>query len=411
MLKTITISIAALLFCYTAQTIAEEIAIKPDAPKSYTVKEGDTLWDISGLYLQQPWQWPELWKLNPQVVNPHLIYPGDVLSLSYDDSGNPVLSVNDESVIKVSPDATETSTEGEVLADVSNTEQPAVEETAVADSSSDYSSLGIRKLSPTARKKLKSAKAITTLPLTMIRPFLTYEQALSDKEIKDLPYVLGANELVKNAGLGHILYIEGQLEQGASYGIYRKGKAYIDPETENLLGYETVLVGTAKAFRSGNADGSERASVAVIDVKQEIRQGDRLLPAAQGQSLPAFFVMTKPEQSIEGLIIDTTSDLREFSKWDIVVLNKGELSDIKAGHMFSIYRQSPSVVDTKNGPVYSSDATKYQELTGGIDGEALIMPREKIGQLMVFKVSERTSFAIVTDTKRPIRVGDAIGDL
>jgi hypothetical protein len=245
----------------------------------------------------------------------------------------------------------------------------------------------------------------------MIRPFLTYEQALSDKEIKDLPYVLGANELVKNAGLGHILYIEGQLEQGASYGIYRKGKAYIDPETENLLGYETVLVGTAKAFRSGNADGSERASVAVIDVKQEIRQGDRLLPAAQGQSLPAFFVMTKPEQSIEGLIIDTTSDLREFSKWDIVVLNKGELSDIKAGHMFSIYRQSPSVVDTKNGPVYSSDATKYQELTGGIDGEALIMPREKIGQLMVFKVSERTSFAIVTDTKRPIRVGDAIGDL
>jgi LysM repeat protein len=411
MLKTITISIAALLFCYTAQTIAEEIAIKPDAPKTYTVKEGDTLWDISGLYLQQPWQWPQLWKLNPQVVDPHLIYPGDVLSLSYDNAGNPVLSVNDESVIKVSPDSTETSTEGELIADateVSETEQPAAD---AVEESTDYSSLGIRKISPTARKKLKSAKAITTLPLTMIRPFLTYEQALSDKEISDLPYVLGANEQVKNAGQGHILYIRGQLEQGASYGIYRKGKAYIDPETEALLGYETLLVGTAKAFRSGSADEKEPASVAVIDVKQEIRQGDRLLPAAQGQSLPAFFVMTKPEQSIEGVIIDTTSDLREFSKWDIVVLNKGELADVKPGHMFSIYRQSPSVVDTKTGPVYSSDATEYQEFTGGIDGEALVMPREKVGELMVFKVSERTSFAIVTGTKKPIRVGDAIGDL
>jgi hypothetical protein len=411
MLKTITISIAALLFCYTAQSIAEEIAIKADAPKSYTVKEGDTLWDISGLYLQQPWQWPQLWKLNPQVVDPHLIYPGDVLSLSYDNEGNPVLSVNDESVIKVSPDSTDTSTEGEVVADTLETDPAAVEETPVAEDTSDYSSIGIRKLSPSARKKLKSAKAITTLPLTMIRPFLTYEQALSDKEISELPYVLGADEQVKNAVQGHTLYVRGKLEQGASYGIYRKGKAYIDPETANLLGYETVLVGTAKAFRSGDSEQNEPASVTVIDVKQEIRQGDRLMPAAQGQSLPAFFVMTKPEQSIEGLIIETTSDLREFSKWDIVVLNKGELADVKPGHMFSIYRQSPSIVDTKTGPVYTADATKYQEITGGINGEELVMPREKVGQLMVFKVSERTSFAIVTGTKKPIRVGDAIGDL
>ena len=153
MLKTITTSIAALLFCYTAQTIAEELAIKPDAPKSYTVKEGDTLWDISGLYLQQPWQWPQLWKLNPQVVNPHLIYPGDVLSLSYDNQGNPVLSVNDENVIKVSPDTTDTSAEGEVVADASQTDA------ATEEAATDYSSMGIRKISPTARKKLKSAKA------------------------------------------------------------------------------------------------------------------------------------------------------------------------------------------------------------------------------------------------------------
>ncbi|MFC0049597.1 LysM peptidoglycan-binding domain-containing protein [Rheinheimera tilapiae] len=381
MLKTITSSIAALLFCLTTSVSADILAIKPDAPKSYTVKQGDTLWDISGLYLQQPWLWPQLWKLNPQVENPHLIYPGDVLSLSYDQDGRPILSVNGNA-IKVSP--------------------------AAADGTATQ---GIRKLSPQARKSLKNTKAITTIPLMMIRPFLTYEQSLSAEQIDGLPYVLGADDHVKNASQGHILYVRGQLQQDAAYGIYRKGKAYIDPQTEEILGYETILVGTARAFRAGGAEVDQPASVAVLDVKQEIRQGDRLIPAADGQSLPAFFMMRKPEQPLSGTIIDTTSDLREFSSWDIVVLNRGQQDGLKAGYMFSISRQSPTVVDSSRGPVYMSDASKYQKLMGGLDGDRIEMPKEQIGELMVFKVAERTSFAIVTGTKKPIRVGDIIGDL
>jgi len=381
MLKTITSSIAALLFCLTTTASADILAIKPDAPKSYTVKLGDTLWDISGLYLQQPWLWPQLWKLNPQVENPHLIYPGDVLSLSYDKDGQPVLTVNG-SALKVSPS-----------------------DSAAAPGQ------GIRKLSPQARKSLKNVKAVTTIPLMMIRPFLTYEQSLSAEQIDTLPYVLGADDHVKNASQGHILYVRGQLEQDAAYGIYRKGKAYVDPQTEEILGYETILVGTARAFRAGGTEVNAPASVAVLDVKQEIRQGDRLLPAADGQSLPAFFMMRKPEQPISGSIIDTTSDLREFSSWDIVVLNKGQQDGVKAGYMFAISRQSPTVVDSSRGPVYMSDASKYQKIMGGIDGDRIDMPKEQIGELMVFKVAERTSFAIVTGTKKPIRVGDSIGDL
>lgn len=381
MLKTITSSIAALLFCLTTTASADILAIKPDAPKSYTVKQGDTLWDISGLYLQQPWLWPQLWKLNPQVENPHLIYPGDVLSLSYDKDGQPVLTVNG-SALKVSPS-----------------------DSAAAPGQ------GIRKLSPQARKSLKNVKAVTTIPLMMIRPFLTYEQSLSAEQIDTLPYVLGADDHVKNASQGHILYVRGQLEQDAAYGIYRKGKAYVDPQTEEILGYETILVGTARAFRAGGTEVNAPASVAVLDVKQEIRQGDRLLPAADGQSLPAFFMMRKPEQPISGSIIDTTSDLREFSSWDIVVLNKGQQDGVKAGYMFAISRQSPTVVDSSRGPVYMSDASKYQKIMGGIDGDRIDMPKEQIGELMVFKVAERTSFAIVTGTKKTIRVGDSIGDL
>lgn len=392
MLKIITTSIAALLLCYTGFVNAQELTLKPDAPKSYTVKEGDTLWDISGLYLAQPWLWPQLWKLNPQVDNPHLIYPGDVLSLTFDAEGNPVLAINDDNpVIKVSPDTNSAVSEAEVV--------------AISGPS------GIKKLTPQIRKTIKSTKAVTTLPLKMIRPFLTFEQALTEAEIAALPYVLGANEEWKNTIREQILYVKGELELGSSYGIYRKGKAYIDPATKELLGYETILVATGKVFRPGNTESKTPSSIQVIDVKQEIKQGDRLIPASDGQSLPAFFVMRKPEKVIEGVIIDTTSDLREFSKWDIVVLNTGAIQDVVPGHMFSIYRKSPSVVDTSRGPLYMSDASKYEKLTGGIEGEVLQMPREKIGQLMVFKVADRVSFAIVTSTSRPIRVGDLIGEI
>jgi hypothetical protein len=392
MLKIITTSLAALLLCYTSFVAAQELTLKPDAPKSYTVKEGDTLWDISGMYLAQPWLWPQLWKLNPQVDNPHLIYPGDVLSLSYDVNGNPVLAINsDDAVITVSPN-TETSVSDAEVVSISGPS-------------------GIKKLSPQIRKTIKSSKAVTTLPLKMIRPFLTYEQALTDAEIAALPYVLGANEEWKNTVTEQILYVKGELELGASYGIYRKGKAYTDPITKEFLGFETILVATGKVFRPGSVENKIPSSIQIIDVKQEIKQGDRLIPSSNGQSLPAFFVMTKPEKVIDGLIIDTTSDLREFSKWDIVVLNKGFFEEVKAGHMFSIYRKSPSVVDTKRGPVYLSDASKYEKLTGGTEGEILEMPREKVGQLMVFKVADRVSFAIITSTTKPIRVGDLIGEI
>ncbi|HAT41107.1 MAG TPA: peptidoglycan-binding protein [Rheinheimera sp.] len=388
MLKIIKTTLAAFVFCSATFASAEQLTIKSDAPKSYTVKQGDTLWDISGMYLEKPWLWPSLWKMNPQVANPHLIYPGDVLHLTYDADGKPVLSVSNQTVAKLSPD-----TSGSAMAN------------------GEVRGGDVRKLSPEARKTLKSSKAITTLPLQMIRPFLTYEQALTEEQINGLPYVLGADEQVKNVSSGHILYVRGKVDQGAAYGVYRKGKQYVDPASGEVLGYETKLVGTARVFRTGNPDQNEPGSLKVVDVKQEIRQGDRLLPAADGQSLPAFFSMRKPEQPIAGVIIDTTSNLREFSTWDIVVLNKGAQDNVKAGYMFGIYRRSPAVVDTASGPVYTSDATLYQQVTGGHDGEPIQMPEEKIGDLMVFKVAERTSFAIVTGTRKPIRVGDTIGEL
>ncbi|MBU1309747.1 MAG: LysM peptidoglycan-binding domain-containing protein [Gammaproteobacteria bacterium] len=369
MLKKFAIGATLLVLSGLLNVSADVLQIRDDAPASYVVKKGDTLWDISALYLNEPWLWPQLWQMNPQIDNPHLIYPGDTLTLVYDAQGKPRLVVNEN----------------------------------------------VKRLSPTARKTMKGTDAVTTLPLSMIRHYLTFEQALDEERIAALPYVLGSNANVKNSVNDHIIYAKGVLDTGASYGVYRKGKPYFDPETETVLGYETTLVATARAFRAGREateeSPAEASSLNVLSVKREIKQGDRLMPALEGQALPAFFTMRKPDYPVDGLIIDTTSNLREFSKWDIVVLNRGELQNMEAGFMLGIYRNSPLVVDGKDGPVYIEDANKLQQTFKNFGENTIQLPREKVGELMVFKVSERSSFAIVTKTQRPIRVGDLISNL
>lgn len=369
MLKKIATVVTLVVMSSFFNVWADVLKIREDAPANYVVKKGDTLWDISALYLNEPWLWPQLWQMNPQIDNPHLIYPGDTLSLVYDAQGRPRLVVNEN----------------------------------------------VKRLSPTMRKTLKGDNAVSTLPLSMIRQYLSFEQALSEERIAALPYILGSNAEVKNSVADHIIYARGELETGASYGVYRQGKPYIDPDSGEVLGYETKLIATARAFRSGKAateeTPEEAASLNVLSVKREIKQGDRLMPALEGQALPAFFVMQKPEQDVNGTIIEASSGLRELSRWEVVVLNRGSEETLKPGYMLGIYRNSPTVIDGRNGPVYVSDANKLQTVFKSFGDDTIQLPREKVGELMVFKVTERTSFAIVTKTLQPIRVGDMIANL
>lgn len=362
---------AAILF--SGQILADVITIRDDAPQNYVVKKGDTLWDISQIYLNDAWQWPKLWRLNPQIENPDLIYPGDMISLVYDADGVPMLVVN----------------------------------------------RNYKKLSPTQRKIKKKDLAVPTVPLQLIRPYLSFEQSVDLEKLDSLPYVLGANENVKRATVGHVLYTSGELEVGKQYAMYRKGKAYMDPETELLLGYEITLIATGRAFREGNVERNQPSSLSVTNARKEIRAGDLLMPVTEGQSLPAFFTMRAPENNVSGSIIDATAKLREFSKTAVVVLDLGEANDVKAGHILDIVRSSPQVIDTENGPRYEEDASRYDRLVADIKKQTkrvmketketrYTMPRERVGQLMVFKVYENISYAMVMDTYRPVRVGDNV---
>lgn len=366
--------IAALILasCSVFSVKADTLAVKADAPQRYVVKKGDTLWDISKMYLRSPWKWKQLWQWNPSIQNPDLIYPGDSLKLLYDENGNPMLVLDK----------------------------------------------GVKKLSPHTRIVNQKAAAIPTLPLPIMEPFLRFEQALSESEFSDSPIVLGANRNIKNATPGHLLYVKADLVKGGHYAIYRRGEIYRELDNQQQLGMEAVLVGTGHVVEQGDLAAGRPAKLQLEVAKQEVRAGDIVLPISTGQSFPAQFSMSRPEQQTSGRIIASDNKLREFSTMNVVVLDVGSKAQLKEGHILDIVRQSPTVIESQHGPRYIEDASRLDKMITEMgswfgeenDDDSVVwhMPKEKVGELMVFKVYQDLSYAMVVETSEPIRVGDYV---
>ncbi|MDF3125454.1 LysM domain-containing protein [Rheinheimera sp. 1928-s] len=365
--------------------LADELKLKADAPTLYQVKAGDTLWDIAGLYLQHPWLWPRLWKLNPQVNNPHLIYPGDQLHLQFDADGQPILRLNSQR-------ATASSSE-------------------VTQAQSNTSAAGAIKLTPQIRRIAKADKPVPSIALASIEPFLSEERLVSEDQLESLPYVLGGKDNVKNAVSGHLLYVQGELDQAQRYGIYRQGEVYEDPQSGDVLGYEAILMAEAKVLPSVMVDEQQISRIEVQKSRREVRQGDRLLPMPQQSVYPDFFQLQSPDTVVSGVIVDSASQWREFAKGEIVLLNQGQNAQLQPGHLLGIFRQSPSVVDFGDKPSYPEDSEKLQRILHEVVDSADEMPTELVGQLMIVKVDELSSFAMILRTEQPVRVGDLIGNL
>lgn len=355
---------------HISSLIADTLTIRKDAPSEYVVKKGDTLWDISSLFLNDPWLWPKLWKFNPQIKNPHLIYPGDQLKLVYEADGSPKLVMAKRSF----------------------------------------------SLSPQKRIAYKKDEPIPMVPLNAIESFLSYELALDEDTLESLPYVLGTDRTVKRALPGDLLYIKGDLKSESKFAIYRKGKAYVDPDSEDILGYEAVLVAVADLINSGDPSEGVPGKIRITTAKQEVRASDVVMPIRQGQDLPAFFKMAKIDTELDGTIVATPSDLAGVSKYDVVIINKGQDSQVLAGNILTISRKSPTVVDQGLGPKYQEDATRYEKFVGvvknlfrGDEHKGIYdMPYEEVGQVMIFKVYEKVSYGIITKNSSPIYVGDKI---
>lgn len=343
--------------------LADELTLNNNAPKTYVVKKGDTLWDISGVFLKQPWLWPKLWRINPDINNPHLIYPGDRLRLVYDKYGNPMLVKGDGGKPQL-------------------------------------------KWSPQIRTTLKDISPVNTVPLNVIAPYIKYDALFSEDEYENLPHVLGNEEGFKSSTDAFKLYVNQDLDVGQSYAIYEKGDEVFDPETEDSLGYYARLVGTAKAIRSGDMANKTPSTLYVDGAKREIRSGAFVAPINEGHMLPSFFTMQAAKTSFKGSFVKSSSGLREFGKLEVVMVNRGKQHDVQLGDVLSIVRQSPDVVETGDGPQYKKDSARWNILAS--NSNDYNMPFESVGKMMVFKIYDKVSMALVLRTTKPLRLTDTV---
>ena len=271
------------------------VVLKPDYPEKYVVKKGDTLWDIAAHFLRDPWLWPELWQNNPQVKNPHLIYPGDILTLVYIE-GKPTLQVQRG--------------------------QPAV------------------RLSPKARvEELK--QAVPTIPIDAIRPFLTRPRVVTENELDAAPYILSSAGEHLIAGAGNRVYVRGIKRDDISrYAVVRAGQVYRNPgDPSDILGYEAIHVGDAQLQRRGDP-----ATLLLTKSNREVLNGDRLLPA-EPQPFKANFMPRSPEQKVSGRIIAVQDGVSQIGQYQVVVLNLGQRQQLRPGDVLAVYQTGPVVED------------------------------------------------------------------
>ncbi len=341
----------------TAQKVAQDgvpiSELSPNAPDSYTVKNRDTLWDISKLFLKSPWRWPELWGMNlDQIRNPHLIYPGQVLYL--DKTGG----------------------------------------RARLRMGKPVGGGGTDKLSPRVRSSDLGAGSLPSIPFGLIEPFLNEAVIFQNNELEVAPRIVAAPEGRVVLGKGDTAYVRGDLSNGTDYRIFRQPKPLVDPTTKELLGYEAVYVGAAEYVRQGetrvDAKGKSEivpATFTITNVKQEAGIGDRLalVPTREYTN----YAPHAPQGAMDGQIVSLYGDALTAGQNQIVALNRGARDGMERGHVLALIHDGKRVVDTTE--------------TGK---PTIKLPDERHGLLFVFRVFDRMSYALILTVKEPVSPGD-----
>ena len=353
-------SIATLLFLLLASgSIAEESGdslLREGHPDRYMVQEGDTLWDIAGMFLVEPWFWPEIWHVNPSIENPHLIYPGDEIILQYV-GGDPQLTLKrgpGERTYKLRP-------------------------TQTVRSGDRY-----EKLDPQVRISPLSS-AIPAIPLDAVSSLMSTGRIVEEDTLTMAPRILAGKSERLVFGPGDIFYGRGTWDEDTSvYGIFREGNVYQDPETGEILGYEAIEVGLARATdREGDIVTFELTSV-----KEDVRLGDRLMPTEE-RRVESTFYPVPPSEQVEGVIMTVLGGVTQVGRNDVVVINRGLNSGLDVGTVLAIAKKGATVRDRVNR-------------------DKVTLPTERAGIMMVFQSFEKMAYGLVLQTQEPLRIGDVV---
>jgi hypothetical protein len=369
--------------------------LRQSAPLRYEVKKGDTLWGIAGYFLQNPWQWPEIWYSNDQIKNPHRIYPGNILRLVMV-NGRPRLLMG------------------------------------------DGVDRGTRKLSPRIRGSALSA--IPAIPTEAIRDFLRSPKLITKDELDGTPYLLDFTDNHMIGGADTQIFVKNLPARAGEYSVVRKGEAYIDPETDELLGYEAIPIGLAEAEPNRNTNKACKTTVTVADDDEpldssqernektvnlrrggpsdtrspssnrgvttcndgsigfaiitkstrEARVGDRLLPLNE-EFFDAYFYPRAPERDIRGSIISVFDGASQIGRYQVVALNRGAKDGLAPGHVLTVMQTGRTARDPESS-----------------SGRRVQLPATEAGTVMVFKVMPHLSYALVMDASREMHAKDGV---
>jgi hypothetical protein len=394
--RQLVVSLALLLAA--SPVLADSLKLQDNAPDKYVVVKGDTLWDISGKFLKDPWRWPQIWKMNrDEIKNPHWIYPGDLIVL--DRSGKePRLSL-----VKGSKGAMQTV-----------------------------------KLSPGVRATALGNDAIPSIPIRVIHPFLSQPRVVSKGALDDAPFILGSNAERVVLGAGDDAFATGGKAGVTRWNVLRPGKALKDPETGEVLGYEVEYLGDARTV----AEGAPQ-KIRITQSVREILPKDKLVEADDSSTFE--YVPHAPEKPVSGRIISAYGGLSDSGRYQTVVINRGSRDGLEPGHVLAVFREGQAVKLTRDekdrmtwvnekstgGPGDSawlySDVRCLKEnsmvtydrasdvrnsfrdtcLSNQSD-RAVKLPDVRSGLVMVYRVYDRVSYALIMQSEGSVYLLDTV---
>ena len=328
----------------TASAAAARCEFLANAPDSHLVVRGDTLWGISGKFLQHPWCWPQVWDMNrEQIRNPHWIYPGQVV---YFDRVNGRLRLGSPS----------------------------------------GSGSGTVRISPQVRIQGLGHDAIPAIAASDIEPFLSQPLIIEENDLQGTPRIVAAQEGHVFLGKNDKAYVRGDLKGDTAFQVFRPGTPLKDPETKKVIGYEAVFLGTVKLDKA-DPTGASAHVFNVVTTKQEMGVGDRLMAVPPTPIMN--YVPHPPEQQTDARIVSIYGGVANAGQNQIVTVNRGKKDGIDVGTVLQLYRFGETIVDRTEGKK-----------------EKIKLPDTEYGSLFIFRVFNSISYGLVMQVRDSVQVGD-----
>ena len=347
-------AVAALFSLSAAGAVqAADCSFRANAPDQHKVVRGDTLWGISGTFLEHPWCWPQVWGMNrDEIANPHWIYPGQIV---YFDRKNGRLSLS-----KPGSDG------------------------------GDYA--GTVRLSPQVRTEGMGNDAIAAIPGGAIDAFLTRPLIVDETEMNRAPRIAAQEDGHIFLGYGDKVYVKGDLGGANSFQVYRPGIPLRDPDTGKVVAYEAVYLGGVTLQKAAKP-GVDVHTFTVTGSTQEMGVGDRLMPAPPTPL--RNYVPHPPNQPVKGRVLGIYSGLMYAAKNEVISINRGTVDGLDVGATLGLYHYGQNIADPGGSKgIMGLGATKIR------------LPDEQIGTLFIFRVFKHVSYGLIMQTTQPVQTGD-----